>query len=364
MSINHPTQSRDIRRSTIPGAVTLSPPAVRRPWSYRLSEIIHAFAGKRLLVLGDLIADEYRVGAVTRISREAPIPVVNQREHFVVPGGALNPAVNARTLGADVYVAGLIGDDMTGRKLRQRLGELGIHQDLLVTEPDRPTNTKLRILASNGQAPAQQVARLDTIDPTPPDTATVRQLIDGLEDLFPSLDGVILSDYDNGLMVLPLVESVLRQARRHDTVLVADAHENLTRFQGATAIKPNLQEAEAATGLIIRDSQALETAGRRLLSEASVQSVIITRGNEGMSVFERNRPTSHLSAYPSEARDTTGAGDTAAATLTLGLAAGASAVDAATLANVASGLVVRRLGCATTTPDELLHAIAGLEVAW
>lgn len=357
---------RELHRPTLAAGIStpVGTSLHKRPWSYRLSEIIASFSGKRILVLGDLIADEYRVGTVTRISREAPIPVVSQREHFVVPGGALNPAVNARTLGAEVFVAGLIGDDLIGARLRQRLHEMNIHQDLLIAESGRPTNSKLRILASNGQAPAQHIARLDTIDTTPPESETIRALIAGLNDLFPRLDGIILSDYDNGLMVLPLVETALRLARRHDRVLVADAHEHLTRFQKATAITPNLQEAETAAGIAIQDSQTLELAGQRLLSETEVESVMLTRGGDGMSVFQRHAPTAHLPAYPSEVRDTTGAGDTAAATFALGLAAGASVIDAATLANVAAGLVVRRLGCATTTPDELLHAVAALEVAW
>lgn len=335
-----------------------------RQWPHRLGEIIGAFPQKRLLILGDLIADEYIIGAATRLSREAPIPVVTQRERFVVPGGALNPAVNARALGAEVYVAGMIGDDLSGERLRQRLTELGVHLDLLVTEAQRPTNTKLRVLASNGQAPAQHVARIDTIDTTPPDALTIRRLLDGLNALIPTMDAVILSDYDNGLMVLPLIEAALRLTHRHGCVVVADAHEHLTRFKRVTAITPNLQEAEIATNSTIRDHSALQRAGQQLLAATDVQGVLITRGGEGMSVFEQDGGVTHIPVYPSEVRDTTGAGDTVAATFTLGLAAGAAMADAAALANVAAGLVVRRLGCATTSPDELLHAVAGLEVAW
>ncbi len=231
-------------------------------------------------------------------------------------------------------------------------------------EPHRSTNSKLRIMATNGQGPAQHVARLDTIDTTPPDTKTVHQIISGLGDLVPSLDGMILSDYDNGLMVLPLVEEALRLSRRHDCVVVADAHEQLSRFHGVCAVTPNLQEAELATGLSICDASSLEHAGRHLLLETEAQNVLITRGAEGMSIFENNGRQTHIPAYPSEVRDTTGAGDTVAATFTLSLAAGAVPADAAALANVAAGLVVRRLGCATTTPDELQMAVATLEVSW
>lgn len=145
----------------------LKPSKHERHWPQRLGDIIAAFAGKRLLVIGDMIADEYIVGAAARMSREAPIPVINQREHFTVPGGAMNPAVNARALGAEVHVLGLIGKDAAGQRLRQRLNELGIHQDLLIADPQRPTSTKLRVLAGNSQGAMQHIARIDTIDTTP-----------------------------------------------------------------------------------------------------------------------------------------------------------------------------------------------------
>ncbi len=330
--------------------------------SYRFRDIIAAFAGKRILVLGDMIADEYLVGEATRLSREAPIPIINQRERYTVPGGAMNPAVNARALGAEVYVAGIVGDDEPGRCLRQRLSELGIRQDLLITEAQRPTSVKLRILASNNQGIVQHVARIDNIDTTPIQDETFERITRALEALIPQVDGVILSDYDNGLMGLPLVDAALALTHRHRRVVVADAHGGLERFQHVTAITPNHPEAEAATGLHIHDQASLEKAGRKLLALTGAQSVLITRGSEGMSLFPQGQPAVHLPAHPVEARDTTGAGDTVAATFTLALAAGAEMIDAALLANVAGALVVRHLGCATTTAPELLRAAQSLEV--
>ena len=333
-----------------------------RRLSSRLRQSIAAFAGKRILVLGDMIADEYLVGAATRLSREAPIPIINQRERYIVPGGAMNPAVNARTLGAEVYVAGIVGDDEPGRQLRQRLEEMGIHQDLLITEPGRPTSVKLRILASNNQGIVQQVARIDNIDTTPIADTTAQRMTDALSRLIPQMDGVILSDYDNGLMGLPLIDAALKLTRQYQCIAIADAHGGLERFQQVTAITPNQPEAEAATGIVIHDAASLERAGRQLLAKTGVQGVLITCGSEGMSLFQPNSATVHIPVHEVEARDTTGAGDTVAATFTLALATGATLSDAATLANVAGAWVVRHLGCATTDAKELLQAIQSFEV--
>lgn len=185
-----------------------------------------------------------------------------------------------------------------------------------------------------------------------------------MADLIPTMDGVIFSDYDNGLMVLPLIESALKLAARHDCITVADAHSQLDRYQRVTALTPNQSEAEAAAGITIRDHHSLERVGARLLDDTHARGVLITRGGEGMTLFLQEGSTIDIPVYPSEVRDTIGAGDTVTATFALGLATGASMPDAATIANVAAGLVVRRLGCATTTPDELYHAVAGLETAW
>ena len=349
----------------IPTPMTISPTTKHeRHWPQRLGDIIAAFAGKRILVIGDMIADEYIVGAASRLSREAPIPVINQRERFTVPGGAMNPAVNARALGAEVHVLGLIGEDESGRRLRQRLTELGIHHDLLIAEPQRPTSTKMRVLAGNSQGAMQHIARVDTIDTTPPDATTIARMMAGIETLVPNIDGVIFSDYDNGLMVLPLIESALRMAAKYECISVADAHAQMRRYQRVTAITPNQNEAEAEAGILIRDHNSLQRAGARLLDDTNARGVLITRGGEGMSLFQQDSTTFDIPVYPSEVRDTIGAGDTVTATFALGLATGASMADAATIANVAAGLVVRRLGCATTTPDELHHAVAGLEAAW
>ncbi len=353
------------RALAAPTPLPLSPPDKHeRHWPHRLGEIITAFAGKRILVIGDMIADDYIIGAATRMSREAPIPVITQRERFTVPGGAMNPAVNARALGAEVHVLGLIGDDETGRRLRQRLSELGIHHDLLFTEAQRPTCTKMRVLAGNSQGTVQHIARVDTIDNTPPESATIQRALRGIEQTVAEMDAVIFSDYDNGFMILPIIEYALHHTTRHGCMSVADAHGRLSRYHGVTAVTPNQSEAEAEAGIPIRDHGSLQRAGQHLLANTSARGALITRGGDGMSLFLHDGTSFDIPVYPSEVRDTIGAGDTVTATFALGLAAGASMADAATIANVAAGLVVRRLGCATTTPDELHHAVAGLEATW
>lgn len=327
----------------------------------RLRQLISRFAGKRILVLGDMIADEYLIGASTRLSREAPIPIINQQERYIVPGGAMNPAVNVRTLGAEVYVAGIIGDDELGAQLRERMEELGIHHDLLLTERGRPTSSKMRIMASNNQGIVQHVARIDNIDTTPLAEATAQRMMRALEGIIPAVDGIILSDYDNGFMGLSIIDSTLTTAQRHKRIVVADAHGELDRFQNVTAITPNQPEAEAATGVRIHDEASLEKAGNRLLSMTDAESVLLTRGNEGMSLFERGVKPVHIPVLPVEARDTTGAGDTVAATFTLALVAGASLFEAASISNIAAARVVQYLGCATNTTEELLRAAMSLE---
>ena len=290
-----------------------------------------------------------------RLSREAPIPVINQEQRYTVPGGAMNTAVNARALGAEVYVAGIVGDDTLGQNLRNQMSQRQIHHQLLLTAPGRATSSKLRVMANNKQGVIQHVARIDNIDSSLPDESVVRQIIALLEELIPVMDGVILSDYDNGFMGLSLIDAALSLARSSRCVIIADAHGGLERFQKVTAITPNDPEAEAATAIRIHDKASLELAGNRLLDMTDAHCVLITRGSDGMSLFSKNESPFHIPVWPVEARDTNGAGDTAAAAFTLAMAAGATPRESAQIANVAASIVVQHLGCATTSVEELLQ---------
>ncbi len=327
----------------------------------RLLELVRSFAGKRVLVVGDMVADEYITGTPTRISREAPVLILDHSEQYTVPGGATNPGVNARTLGAEVFLAGVVGDDISGERLRERLGEQYVHMEGVICEPGRPTSTKTRILAGGTQLVQQQIVRVDRIDHSALSEDCERQIIAYLREVIPSVDALIISDYENGVISPAIIEASLPLASEYGKIVTVDSHGDLARFQGATALTPNQPEAEATLGMRITDRASLHRAGTRLLAETQARGVLITRGSEGVSLFERGGEPLHVPASNlTEVFDPTGAGDTVAATFTLALVAGASMSDAAVLANIAAGLVVRRIGCATNTPEELMSGVQAL----
>ena len=323
-----------------------------------LTQIIARFAGKKVLVVGDMVADEYLVGTPARISREAPVLVLEQQEHFTVPGGATNPGVNARTLGAEVYLAGLVGQDAPGERLLARLADYQMHCEGLISEARRPTSTKTRVLAGSSQLVKQQIVRIDVIDGSRLGNGSEAQIIAYIERVLPQMDAVILSDYENGVISPAIIETCIEFSRRLGKIITVDSHGDLFRFQGVTAMTPNQPEAEATLKTTITDLASLEAAGWRLLEDTQARGVLITRGSEGMSLFEAGQPPLHIPASNLvEVADPTGAGDTVAATFTLALAAGAEMAQAALLANIAAGLVVRQLGCATNTPEELIRGV-------
>jgi len=327
----------------------------------RLHSLIAGFAGKRVLVIGDMVADEYLIGRPTRIAREAPVLILELSEERTIPGGAANVAVNARTLGAEVFLAGVVGDDLPGQRLRRAISDLQMHQEGLVTDAQRPTSTKTRILAGSSQIVQQHIVRIDRVDTSEVGQPGKGCIIDYIQRVLPTIDAVLLSDYENGVISPEIIETCLPAAQQLDKVIVVDSHGSLFRFQGVTALTPNQPEAELTLGVTINSQAELEQAGKRLLDGSHAQSVLITRGGEGMSLFEVGKPPLHLPIHrlehSIEVVDTNGAGDTVAATFTLALTAGASFLEAAYLANAAAALVVRRLGCASNTPAELLGAI-------
>jgi rfaE bifunctional protein kinase chain/domain len=327
----------------------------------RIQELVTSFTGRRILVIGDMVADEYLIGNPTRIAREAPVLILELNEERTIPGGATNVAVNARTLGAEVFLAGVVGDDLPGQRLRRAIDELGMHQAGLITDAQRPTSTKTRIMAGSAQIVRQHVVRVDRVDTSEVGEPCRGQIIKYIQQVLPTVDAVMLSDYENGLISPAILENCLPLARQLNKVITVDSHGKLHRFQGVTALTPNQPEAELATGITIRSEDDLNEAGNRLLADSNAQSILITRGSEGMSLFVAGEQPLHLPIFAldhhySEVVDTNGAGDTVAATFTLALSAGASFAEAAYLANAAAALVVRRLGCASNTPQELMEA--------
>lgn len=327
----------------------------------RLRTLIAAFRGKRVLVIGDMVADEYLLGRPTRISREAPVLILELDEERIIPGGAANVAVNANSLSADVFLAGVVGDDLAGTRLRNAISERHMHQEGLLTEHQRPTSTKTRIMAGSPQIVQQHIVRIDRVDTSDLPDPCKEAIIAYIQHLLPSIDAVVLSDYENGVISPEIIDACIPAARALNKVVVVDSHGSLFRFQGVTALTPNQPEAELTLGMTIHTQTDLEEAGQRLLQGSQAHGVLITRGSEGMSLFEAGKPPLHLPIYPlpyaSEIVDTNGAGDTVAATFTLALTAGASMTEAAYLANAAAALVVRRLGCASNTPEELMSVL-------
>ncbi len=327
----------------------------------RLRSLIKSFKEKRVLVIGDMVADEYLIGRPERISREAPVLILELDEERTVPGGAANVAVNSRSLGAEVFLTGVVGDDLPGQKLRKSIDALHMHQEGVFTDATRPTSTKTRIMAGSPQVVRQHIVRVDRVDTSEVCEPYKEQIINYIQEMLPQIDAVVLSDYENGVISPDIIDACIPLARELNKVVVADSHGSLFRFQGVTALTPNQPEAELTLKATITSSGQLDEAGYKLLKGSNAQGILITRGSEGMSLFEQGQEPVHLPIYPlsytSEIVDTNGAGDTVAATFTLALTAGATMAEAAYLANAAAALVVRRLGCASNTPDELASVL-------
>lgn len=323
--------------------------------------LLRRFSQRSVLILGDMVADEYLIGRPARISREAPVLILHYDNSFSRPGGATNPAYNISTLGARAHVVGVIGDDEMGRRLREALDALSISTDDLLVDPNRPTSTKTRIVGQGAQEKQQQIVRIDRVDTSPLPPGLRDQMIDAVCKRLDAVDALLISDYENGVISPEVIEVCLPAARRLGITTIVDSHGDLFRFKGVTAATPNQPEAESTLHMQIRDEEDLEAAGRALLEGMEAQGVLITRGREGLALFERDRSSYTLPVslqHDSEVVDPTGAGDTVAAVFTLAASSGADMRTAAFVSNVAGGEVVRKLGPATLTSSELASALS------
>ena len=324
----------------------------------RLLEVLPGFQGKRVLVVGDLFLDEYLVGRPARISREAPVLILEYEKRFALPGGGTNPARNVASLGAEALMAGIVGEDEAGIELRGLLEGAGVRTEGVVVDVGRPTITKTRILAHGNHLIRQQVVRLDRLSRKPAAPQTIQKLVEFLDRAVPTVDAVLLSDYKSGVVTPEVIDVCRRLASRHRKLLTVDSQGDLHRFSGFGLVKANQGEVEATLGELLDCEEAFARACRRLLDELGAGVVLITRGADGMSVMESGGRHTHIPvANRSEVFDVTGAGDTAVAVATLALAAGARPVIAAHLANYAAGLVVRKIGNATTTIEEMREVV-------
>jgi rfaE bifunctional protein kinase chain/domain len=324
---------------------------------YHLAALVPRLAGQRVLVIGDISLDEYLFGQATRLSREAPVPVLELLRREIILGGAANPARNIVALGSRATQISIVGADPEGDQLRELLGAAGIHVGLVLSA-DRPTTRKTRILADESPRLPQQVARLDRLSRAALLPAEEQQVIAALRQLIPAADAVICSDYQLGLLTPAVVDAVRGLCRAHGALFCVDAQGNSRYYQGADLFRCNDQEAAAALGAPLHSEESFVAGLARLRAELGARLVIVTRGPQGLSIVGAGLAYHHLPAVQvSEVYDTIGAGDTFIAVATLGLASGMAPLDAARLANTAAALVVRRLGNAVVSPAELATAL-------
>jgi rfaE bifunctional protein kinase chain/domain len=328
----------------------------------RLLAAIDRFASRRVAVVGDLIADEFIYGRVARVSREAPVLILEYDKTSVVPGGAGNAANNVAALGARTRLAGVIGVDQAADRLLDALHPR-VARQALVRSREHLTPTKTRILAGGVHSAKQQVVRIDRGTRAVARGADREAFARKAVQVAAGADAVLVSDYGAGLVTPSLVRAIVaaaKQAGRPAVPVLVDSRYDLGRYRGVTACTPNESEVEALLGVTIDDDpRVLERAGRDLLARLRTRIVLVTRGSRGMALFETDRPTRHIAIHGSdEIADVTGAGDTVIATMTTALAAGASPFDAARLANYAGGLVVMKRGTATVSREELATAVA------
>ena len=321
-----------------------------------LRELLRKFKGKRVVVLGDFVADVFVYGEISRISREAPVLVLNHRESQVVPGGGANAVHNLRALGADPLPVGILGDDEEGNQLIKHFRKLGIDTAGIRVTKSYRTPSKMRILAGAVHSSRQQIVRLDSGGPTSKTNETAF-LQRKLKSLLPKADALLVSDYGYGTITPGLVSAAVRKS----IPSTVDSRFAMMAFGGMTAATPNEPEVEAALGITIgNDRKKLEWAGRTLMRRLKHNALLITRGKDGMALFEKSAKTTHIPIHGTdEIADVTGAGDTVIATFTLALAAGGTFVDAARLANYAGGIVVMKHGTRPVTYNELRDVIGG-----
>ena len=322
----------------------------------RLFYLIDQFTQAQILIVGDLTLDEFLTGQVERVSREAPVLILRHEQTKQVPGGGANAVYNFAKLGAQVKAVGLLGKDLQGQALRHILEAAGVNTQGVLLDPDRPTVTKTRISGHARQSVTQQIVRVDRKSDDLPDPALQQQLADYILQQTSTVDAVVCSDYGDHTLTTPVIAAALGHVR-----VIVDAQKGLDRFQAATLFTPNLPEAELAIGYKITNAATLARAGTDLLALTQAQQILITRGDQGMTLFDRDGTTQHIPAFNrTDVFDVTGAGDTVVAGLTLGLTAGAELWEAIVLGNLAASIVVRQFGTSTTTPAEMKMALEAL----
>ena len=321
--------------------------------SEELKEYIDRFSETSILVLGDIIMDEYIWGDVSRISPEAPVPVVDIRDETKMLGGAANVLNNITSLGGKSILCGVVGDDATGQEIVDRVKNLGLRIDGIVREPDRPTSIKTRVVAHN-----QQVVRFDRESRKKLESKSIKRILDFIRRMEDGYNAIIVADYGKGVISAELMEGLRGLVLKSKAFLAVDPKiGNFEYYQNVHVITPNHHEAGAFCRIEIVDEETLNRAGRQMLSELHCHSVLITRGKDGMSLFENSGEISHIPTVAQKVFDVTGAGDTVISTFCMGLASGMDPKTAAVISNFAAGIVVGEVGTSTVKADELKRVV-------
>ena len=323
---------------------------------------LNAMTGAPVLIIGDMVADVYLDGEIARISREAPVLVLEQREERVVAGGAANVANNAATLGGTSYAVGICGTEHSGDTLRAILAANGVHtEDFMCTEA-HPTITKTRIIAGGRATVSQQIVRVDREWHTPLAAETEEALLTRIQTLLPRVHGVVLSDYGSGTVTARVRRMVIEETRRRGIPSIVDARYDILAYEGIGYVKQNDAELAAALERTLRTEEEIHAAGHELCTRLGADGVLITRGDKGMTLFLADGSATDIPVSDhSEIFDVTGAGDTCVAVMILGLAAGIDPLTTARLSNIASGIAVRKRGTATVAQEELRAAVLAVE---
>ncbi len=318
-----------------------------------LNKGLDNFGKITVLVMGDIMLDRFIWGEVSRISPEAPVPVVNVKRETTMLGGAANVVNNIASLGGNVILCGAIGEDPWGKEILAKLKELGIDTGGVISEPGRPTSVKTRIIAH-----AQQVVRYDREQRTCLGTETIDHILQHVDGKKADISGIIISDYGKGVVCPPLFEAINSLASRRRIPLAVDPNvKNFSLYKGVTIITPNNKQAGEVGGMEIVDEESLKIVGKKILEEYKCQNLLITRGEEGMSLFEGMRVPAHIKSVARRVYDVTGAGDTVIATLMMGLCVGLNLKSAAYLSNLAAGLVVGEVGTSTVRIEEIKELV-------
>jgi len=324
----------------------------------KLGSILKAFPRVKLLVVGDIMMDRSILGKVSRISPEAPVPVIIAETEDFNLGGAANVAHNIRSLGGTVSLCGIVGDDENGKKIYKKIVERGIRTQGIFIEQGRQTTVKTRIIAHHPHY--QQLVRVDRETTDHPKASTFRSLSKFLTEKIEDFDGVVFSDYGKGLLTRKLIQTIVKKAKKSKKLIMVDPKlKNFFFYKGATVITPNTNEASEASRIPATDQSSVEKMGRSLLKRLKCNALVITQGEKGMTIFEPRQKPYPVPTVAKEVYDVTGAGDTVIGTmaLALGTGRGVSVKDAASLANYAAGIVVGKVGTAIVSSEELLKVI-------